>query len=415
MHRLLLLAVALHWLMPELWSTSCRPPVLCTLVRADVIFTGVAVEQWDRTTRFRVERMFKGGNGAATVDIVRDFEAYFTVSVGESYLVFARSEDGRLYASDCGGVWNLSRASEPLRYLEEWQAGNTPTQVIGHLTLRDGGGPEVYRQFRRVARLAPLEVVAEDGTRIRAQTDARGTFAVTVPQPGRYRISAAIPRWVNEPAAQEVLAPERGCVMTRLEVRPDCQVTGRAIAANGAAAPGVTLSMLALDEPGSLRGLAWYAVTDAQGRFAFRGVFPGRYHVGVNPGGSVTPKVPYKPTVYTDAADGKSPATINVGWFEKVALGVLRLPPRLGTRTIRVTVTTPDGQPLPGGTVSYAEERRRRSFGVLMPNPTGTVAFDTLSGLGYIVTVRPLNRELKQFRVAPGRETAELRVALDKP
>lgn len=220
---------------------------------------------------------------------------------------------------------------------------------------------------------------------------------------------------MSERHTEEVLVPEHGCVVTRLALRPDGQVTGQAIGANGAPAAGVSMTMVALDGTGYLRPVDRNAATDAQGRFVFRGVLPGRYHVGVNPGGDATAHVPYKSTVYTDPQDGTSPATITVGWFEKVALGALRLPPRLGTRTIRVTVTTSDGQPLQGVTVSYAVDSRRRTSRVWLPHRSSPISFEALSGLGYIVTVRPLNREMKEFRVAPGKEPAELRVVFDKP
>jgi len=401
MLRLLSLAAALYCFMATLRGASCLPPVFCDLAaRADVIFTGVVVEGLDRATRYRVSRAFKGVSEADTVEIGDASEA---VELGQQYLVFGSRTNGRLHSPACGGVWPIAKAAEPLRYLEMWLAGNTPNQVMGHLALNATGDPQVYRRFQRLVPTASVEIAGEEGPPIRPRTDAQGDFSATVPKAGRYKVSAVIPQWISEPPIREVLVPERGCATTTVWLRPDGQVAGQAVSATGAPVPGVLLKL------GDMR-----TVTGAQGKFLFRGVLPGRYRLGVNPGDVPTPEVPYQSTLYRDPQDQTSPAAIIVGWYEKVSLSPFRLPPRIGTRTIRVRVTTSAGQPLHGASLSYGVEGSR-SFGVLLPNKNSPISFEVMDGLGYRVSVSLPRHSPKRLRVPAGRGPVELKAVFGTP
>lgn len=401
MLRLLSLAAALYCFTAALWGASCLPPVFCYLApSADVIFTGVAVEGLDRATRYRVSRAFKGVSEEDTVEIGNAFEA---VELGQRYLVFGRRANGRLGSLECGGVWPIAKAAEPLRYLERWLAGNTPNQVMGRLALNAAGQPQVYRRFQRLVPSASVEIAGEEGPPIRLRPNAQGDFAATVPKPGRYKVSAVLPRWISEPPVREVLVPERGCAATTVWLRPDGQVAGQAVSATGAPAAGVLLKL------GDMQ-----TVTGARGEFLFRGVLPGRYQLGVNPGDVPTPQVPYRSTLYRDPQDKTSPAAITVGWYENVSLSPFRLPPRIGTRTIRVRVTTSAGQPLDGASLSYSVEGGT-SWGVPLRGKSSPISFEGMDGLGYIVSVSLPGRPSKKLSVPAGRGPVELKAVFAAP
>jgi len=135
--------------------------------------------------QFSVERTFKGEN-RAEVTISRDGTTCdYPFVVNASYLIFAGSVNGVLWASKCSRPLPLSQAVEAVKYLEGRQA-NRPQAVLYGLALRRG-----IDETGKALLLAPQERffvhLEGPGRSFETETNEADEFELTVP-PGEYRV-----------------------------------------------------------------------------------------------------------------------------------------------------------------------------------------------------------------------------------
>ncbi len=428
MQRFILWILALLLAEPALWACSCGTLRPCANVaRSAVIFTGTLLNGGDGwrspSARFRVRLAFKGVQPGAVqdVDTASKTSCAAVFQVGQDYLVFANWVSGRLSTTACSGSRQLASAAEELRYLKAWQQGNTPSEVVGSVFPNARGSQQEWKRYYQAMEAAVVRVAGPAGWAVEARVDQKGSFAFAVPEAGSYSVSVVLPNWISDRESVTVGVPPRGCAETFFAMRPDGQVTGRAVEADGSPAKDVLLKLVTTADFGDTIETR----TGGDGRFRFRGVLKGGYWLGVNPErlDDPSPRVPYAPTLYPGVREETHASVIRVSEFQTIRLETpFRLPPRGTPRTIRVVVTLDNGRPLVDASVSCTPEGRpywRKD----LTDSLGVVSFAAIDNVSYIVDIdipadHPLAKAGYQrsqwIRVGPGRSPTDVRVVFRK-
>lgn len=185
--------------------SACR-----SFAKFDAVFIGTVTKivPGDVTTSpmkpavvaLKTEQWFKGER-AAVVE-VRTVAASsmcgYTFVQGESYLVFASLDEGRLWTSGCGPTTKRSRAKRHLTYLEHPNRDRI-TRLDG--LWRFAGGRSVTDS-----------VTATGPSRATAATDDHGRFQFNDLPPGKYTLSFhPVDEGVSKPANQTLVLEEGAC------------------------------------------------------------------------------------------------------------------------------------------------------------------------------------------------------------
>ena len=304
---------------------SCGAPRTCgNVVRSAAVFTALTIgggDGWDSPSgRFKGKRGFKGIRSGATVEVetASQSSCAATFQMGQEYLVFATNTNGRLLTTACSGSRLLKQAQEELDYLNAWERGATPSEIVGFAIPDIRGDEEEWKRAYKSMVGALVRVIGPDGRAIETRVHEKGDFALNVSSAGRYNVSVSVPNWIAKEDRDEVVVPARGCGETAFHMRPNGQVAGRAVHTDGSAAQDVRLKLVPLQEFRE----TMVTTTDRTGRFRFRGVLSGSYKLGVNPDDmdDPSPKVPYAPTFYPGVRNEKSSRVIRVAEFETVEL-----------------------------------------------------------------------------------------------
>jgi hypothetical protein len=339
-------------------------------VSADVVFAGTATEiapmspvpgsdgksftTSGRVVRFTVEAAFRGVSG----DTIETHEAGsscdFHFNQGERYFVYGsrRSTDGTIYVHSCSSTKTLDRAAADLAYAQGMARGEPTPSIVGYVAREARADASMYRTWQP---LEGIKILIEGGAApIEVRTDAEGTFRVFGLAMGAYRVRALTPpelRWVRSNEAVEVRVGGGRCQGAEFLVTTLSRISGQLLNSEGVAAAQTRVNLVAVDEHNkeiSAAGTLTETHTDAEGRYKFDGVAPGRYLVAVNarnqPGRS---DPPYPRSYYPGVRDAARATVISVGDNEQHVNHEFRLPPPLKERTIEGVVLMPDGSPVP--------------------------------------------------------------------
>jgi shikimate kinase len=123
----LVLVVLSLYAVDTAWACSCapQPPPQEALKQSVAVFTGtvagVTTSGQNRLVQIRVEKVWKGAKcGEVTVTTALDDAACgYNFEVGQSYLVYATKEKGKLSVSLCSRTSLTSQAGEDLTALGE--------------------------------------------------------------------------------------------------------------------------------------------------------------------------------------------------------------------------------------------------------------------------------------------------------
>jgi Carboxypeptidase regulatory-like domain len=213
-----------------------------------------------------------------------DFQA------GSRYLIVAdRLPDGRLSVSKCGLTRPLSGASALQEYLQVLQGPATQTRVWGAVFV-----PSRWNDFGRDVDPVPGSRVTVTGPQqhsILTGVDGRYTFA-DLPH-GTYRMTVDLPGQMPQlgtiPAQVLVVDPAKAHACAELNFIAPIKslISGQITDQAGKPLEGVFVELGLADQLDRSRGSAGAGIeTDANGRYQFRNLPPGRYLVGVNIWGS---------------------------------------------------------------------------------------------------------------------------------
>lgn len=422
-----IVAFAITLVAPSIWACSCGKLRTCSLVaQASAVFVGKSIavdKRHENLALFVVLKAFKGVpvGTIQAVDRSSGTDCSVTFNVGEDYLVFAERIEGRLSTSICMGPRLLQPAYSDLRYLENWLAGRTPSEVLGTVFPPASRDTRVLKAFEVAMRAASVQLISSSGKVFTTSVDREGAFALSLPLGGLYSISIKSPDWVTYPLDLKVDIPLHACKHVSLTMRPDGQVMGTAFESDGKPARDVLLKLIAVGDFGD----TLETVTDDLGRFHFRGVLMDDYRLGVNPEALDDPstRVPYAPTFYPGVPEESKAAIIRVDHFSKVRLSSdFKLPPRARPRTIRVSVQLENGEPLEGASVSCTPGNRPY-WRKTLTSAKGIVSFPAMDNVVYIVDVDipsyhglvKAGYERSQWqRVGPGNGTSEVKFVFRK-
>jgi hypothetical protein len=195
-----------------------RQPPCSQYAEADTIFVGAVTDMtpvdYDliptaessvKRVGFKVERAFRGVEGARAELIEWGTSCDFGFGEGRTYLVYAyRSpEKGTLSTGYCTRTAELSKAAADLAYLNGLKSAAPETLITGLLADDE-------------ARLRGVRVTAENGGRVyRSASDKEGRFKVAVPKPGRYTVRIFLPLHVAVAGAGDLLEKIGGVMKTR--------------------------------------------------------------------------------------------------------------------------------------------------------------------------------------------------------
>ena len=247
-----------------------------------------------------------------------------------------------------------------------------------------------------------------------ATTDEKGRYHISGLPPGTYKVSIAPPEGLTGYSSErEAKVVDRGCAQTDFRLEPDRRITGKVVDANGLAARDLLMELVASEVN---RWDAVFVKTDADGKYAFPMVKPGRYRLGVRIYGSAgSMYVPYPRTYYPGVAGETQATIIDVTDGAQINLNELTLPPRLIESTLNGVVVDVNGRPVKGATVRLKE----REYAIRdMPyraqsDEQGRFSFKVYQGINYGLNAYVVN---DQRRRGLSSDPVEIRVdAKSKP
>lgn len=320
-----------------------------------------AQEEYARpVATFAVEEAFAGVEGAqVSVEGGSGADCGYSFDKGTRYLVYARRErGGGLYAGLCSRTMPAEGAADDIKFLRTLVRRRQSATISGRagrwLMEWDAGG------VRKVAPVEGVRVTAESRAGAHeAVIDERGRYELAGLPPGRYDVVIHLREGltVREPR-RLVEAVAGGCAAADFVVLDDGRVGGRVLDAEGRPVPGVTVTMVEADDKTPYSGSARHEPADAEGRYKFSALPPGRYLLGVRlvpPARRDDPAAAFPRTYYPGVARADEADVLELKAGEELAGRDLLLPPRLAESVIRVRVVWDDGAPVPNAHVLYRE------------------------------------------------------------
>src|SRR5687768_6267753 len=270
-------------------------PVCAEIQRADTIFTGTvkAIKLNGGTgmetsaISFSAEEVYKGSIGPS-VDVGYTFGtscSWLRFEVGQRWIVYGYKDPstGRLSIPFCTGSHEYESSSQDLSVLNNFKRGN--------------GGESIRGRIKSAGEVANNPVVISgDKVTLRTKTNHEGLFDVSVPAPGKYKVTVSVPFSAMlmhyDPTFQlsDVLVTEsesgltyeanveKGlCSYTQLEfskvdLKATASITGRLLDSDGKPTKGfLHLQKWHLDEKHTLKG-GEFASADEDGVYTFDGL-----------------------------------------------------------------------------------------------------------------------------------------------
>jgi 5-hydroxyisourate hydrolase-like protein (transthyretin family) len=335
--------------------------------------------------------------------------------VGETYLVYAWApSDGTLSVGICSRTQLLATAGADLKFLRSLQSiASLEGRIIGRVTMREG----FYGKFLPngepdQAPFSGARVLADGvGTTLSATTREDGTYELHGP-PGVYELRAEVPpdRYA-QPWSPDVRIPDnRGCAQANVDIRYDGHISGLVVDAERRPASFVSLELGVLNASSEVNWTLPKTSTDANGRFEFTRVDPGRYLIGLLTTAELQTNPRQAPRLmFPGAIDAARATTIDVPPAGRVELGAPLVLPS-GTHFVTLTGAVLDadtGRPLSGVHI-YLRPNTKMSelVGEAVTDESGHFSIGAVEGAHYRVTA-------EQFGIPFRQAAAEVIAAAD--
>lgn len=334
-------------------------------------------------------------------------------------------KDLKIYAvAGCNPTREAGKAAEDIAWLRARERGTPKTRVYG-LALQN------YDAFYRPPN--PDEDVPLPGARIVLHGNGQ-QFTTLAGQDGRYSfegipagsysIVAEKPMWTaSRPSTFDLRSG--GCAQRDLSLGSEGVVQGTVLDHKGKPVHDVRVELVrALPDRSIAPSYTNWTDSDRQGRFRLKRVAASTFVLGVNIGSAPTDREPYRTTFYPGV---KAPTSARRFIFQpnaNVSGLVLRLPPPLIKRTVRVRVYWADGTPVKTEARASADHQEKRAA---FENATAgnVVELPLLEGLDYTISadwfstsgapVHYVTSEEVHLSAGKGPATIDIRLKRNKP
>jgi hypothetical protein len=280
---------------------------------------------------------------------------------GEMYLVYAFGKAEQFSTSICTRTRLVREAEEDLAFLRTLPKRGSGGTLYG--VVNQYAGDMEHGPFESKGPMAGIKVTIQGlGARHELFTDNHGQYRINGLAPGDYDVRLELPpnlastssgdtvdRFGSYSGHKKTKVFDRGCTENSFTVQSNGRISGRITDAEGKPAKEMKVDLVKADDPEK----GWAAWTDANGKYEFRMVQPGRYFLGINLEWAPDDKYPYPRMYYPAVAEETSAKVLLVGDGEKLVDLDLALPPRLVERSVSGVVTWLDARPAAGARVFF--------------------------------------------------------------
>jgi hypothetical protein len=398
--------------------------------RADTVFVGTvrSITASDQSKdplkesliQFDVEQVYKG-SASQVVNVGYLFGStcsWLKFEIGERWLVYGyREKQGDVLSIPfCTNSHRYEEGSGDIKALYDYREKKSSEWIEGYVTAL-GRGPIEGRPLSE----AKISVTGEK-TNTDAQPDKDGKWKVTVPGPGKYLVkvsmpfAAAISGYQAGFAISDMKVADTESVLSyesnvpiglcsyrefdfeRVDTKATGSISGRLLDSDGNPAEGLlNLQPWSPDEKSTLEGGSM-AIADANGNYSFDGLREGRYVIVLNRDDFPNEYRPYLRNYLPGVRKFSSAFVIELAQGKAMQAPDFKLPPKLGTRTIEIEASLPDGKPAtywndPGKAVLMPWISIYREDGKYIEKPdakllaAGKYSFSVYEGFSYIVKV----------------------------
>ena len=362
----------------------------------------------EKTIRFAVNQAFRGISGT-TAEVVTGMgggDCGYDFELNENYLVYADNHQGKIYAGICSRTQLLSKAVEDIEYINNLSTTKAGATIYGAV--------HKYRQLKSDEEWQPnlplldirLTLVGNDKT-YEATTDIQGKFRVADLASGSYTLRLLTPKgFYPFETTQKIKVYDKGCAVADFTLAVNTSLSGRISDEKGAAAAKIKVNLIPVELINERHQKDTYSAwTEDDGRFTFRTVPSGKYHLGIRLDRIVEPKFAYPRTFYPGTQNLAEAATITVNEGNVFENHDFQLPPKLAERKIKGIVIYPDGKPAQNASISTEEvEYSEGSMGYggdAKIETDGRFSLTRLNGLRYIIRAYVSTADGKQRHAEP--------------
>jgi hypothetical protein len=375
----------------------------------------------DLVVTLEVHRPWKGPAGDRIQVLTNDNSGScgYPFEPGVRYLVFAHRSraDGRWEVSLCGATVRYDGTGDTAAFLASLEKPPPGGRLLGTVRLvqtrLDGSsGPHPLMDV-------PVRLIGAGG--MRTTTARGGRYEFTGLPPGHYDIEPVPPQRYRALPSRAEIVNGHACAQADLRIRPAVGITGRAVGASGAGIPGLEIRVAGerfLEQPGSVPTVS--ARTDELGDFAFDGLAPGRYILGVNLGGIPNRLHAFPSIIYPGALDPPHVFELSLG--EARDIGHWELPSSPAEIPIMGWVTWANGTPAARVRVHVSDVTDNgppRLLDAATTGPDGGFSVNGREGRTYAFVVRPdgpgLVYPVRTFTVVATPGMPPVRLTIQRP
>ena len=353
----------------------------------------------EQTVVVRVDEAFKGARVGREITFRQpSHNCAPKFDAGARLLLYAGydAKAKRWEVYGCGRGSDPERAADDLLYLRALPLSAQRNRVSGTLRHYEDG-PEKGFTFVEHLAGAKVRVKGKDKT-YEVTTDANGVYEIYDLPAGTYSVEPELPFGLkvrfpmqfgpggeSREGVVTVELGEKTSAGADFVLSSDNAVGGRVLGPGGVPLADVCLDLLSAEKGASAGGGGRvFDCTDAEGRYKFEEVPPGRYFIVVNDDGKLSGSEPFPAAFYPGTFEREKAAAVTVGRGDSRSDYDVALPSLLPTVTVGGVLLYSDGRPVAREIVSFtvdsADERHERRTGALT-DESGRFSLTVLRGV----------------------------------